>query len=206
MDNRSINSKKFLSPIEDRFVLNRIKDDWTRNGIMLKLLRSCGMRAGELLSLRVCDLNQFEKSILVHASKGSNDRELPLDPDLFEHLTNYISSTKRGEYERIFDIGYDQLGIIWRGYRPIGSGKPLHSLRHTLALEVYRRTKDILLVKTILGHKSIQTTMIYQEFCHTQPEIRRALLADSNHGAEPERALASDDNLLRFRNSETGHG
>jgi len=38
-----------------------------------------------------------------------------------------------------------------------------HSLRHTFAMRVYARTKDLLLVKKLLGHRSINSTLVYAE-------------------------------------------
>lgn len=172
MQTSSLNSSKFLSPEEDQALLNRLKGDTSRNALMISLLRICGMRAGELLSLRLCDLNPFEKTIRITASKGSKDRELPLPDDVFARLMRYAVLERRADYEMIFNIKYNMLGEIWRGIRPIGCGKKLHALRHTKAIRIYEQTKDLLLVKSQLGHKSVQTTMIYQDFAYTKEAFK----------------------------------
>ena len=43
------------------------------------------------------------------------------------------------------------------------SGKSVHALRHSYAVELYRSTKDLRLVQKLLGHVSIQTTTIYAD-------------------------------------------
>src|SRR4030065_682518 len=40
---------------------------------------------------------------------------------------------------------------------------PLRNLRHYFATRTYDRTKDILLVKQLLGHKKLETTMFYTQ-------------------------------------------
>jgi integrase/recombinase XerD len=42
-------------------------------------------------------------------------------------------------------------------------GKSVHSLRHSFAVEVYKAEKDLLAVKKLLGHSSVQTTEIYAQ-------------------------------------------
>ena len=202
-----LDSSKVLTDAEDQALLNMLNRSTCRDSLMLRLLRDYGMRCGELLSLRSCDINPIDKTITIHGSKGSRDREFPLPDDLFERLMAQvrINLIKNNHgYDKVFPITYRRLCDIWAFWRPAKKG--LHSLRHRAAVRLYRQTKDIQFVQRVLGHKFLITTLIYQEFVYTQDEFRKVFLADSNHGTEPGRALASDDNLLRFRNSETGHG
>jgi site-specific recombinase XerC len=48
-----------------------------------------------------------------------------------------------------------------------------HSLRHTFATELYRRTRDVALVQAALGHASIASTMVYAR-CDQQ-SVREAI-------------------------------
>lgn len=200
MQDNTLTTNKFLSESEDQAFLNRLNSMPCRNGLMLTLLRYLGCRAGELLSLRICDLNPFEKSVRITASKGSKNREIPLPQALYDRLDAYAKSTQRSDYQLIFVLSYNQLGEIWRSVRPIGCGKKLHSLRHTRAIELYRSTKDILLVKAWLGHKSLQTTMIYQEFDYTQSAFRLGASVGIIRETAPLRALQPDDNPQQRRN------
>lgn len=169
----SLNSSKFLSKEEDARLLSLLHRHENRDTLMLLLLRRYGMRAGELLSLRVKDLNSATKTMMVPGSKGSNPREFPLSDELWARLSaqarHFISDT-----DRVFLISYIRLHQIWGEYRPVK--KHLHSLRHTLGIEMYQKTKDIRLVQKILGHRSISNTMIYLDFAYTQDEFRKALV------------------------------
>jgi integrase/recombinase XerC len=108
---------------------------------------------------------------LIRGLKNSNDREIPLNSRFFEELQRYsqgLSGT------RLFDIGYQRLYQIWELYRPIP--KKFHSLRHTFAIELYQKTKDLRLVQVALGHRNITNTMIYADYVYSQQELRRLIL------------------------------
>ena len=129
------------------------------------------MRASELLALRNCDFDRVGRSLYLSGLKSSNDREVPLNDDFYFRLEQACEDL--GEDDRIFPISYNRLGEIWRHYRPCK--KVLHSLRHTLAIEVYLKTRDIRIVQQILGHKSITSTMVYQDFVYGQQALESAL-------------------------------
>ncbi len=171
--NKALNSNKFLTADEDQRLLNRLKSEHSRDSLMLLLLRTCGMRSSELRSLRFRDLNRSTKTIFITASKGSDNRELPPPEYVWERLVQYVEATPSDITGLIFPICRSRLTEIWRGYRPIGCGKGLHSLRHTFAIEAYQNTKDILLVKQFLGHRSIVSTMVYEAFLYSNEEFKR---------------------------------
>jgi integrase len=75
---------------------------------------------------------------------------------------------------RIFPISYQRLYQIWDHWKPCK--KKLHSLRHTFAIELYRRTRDLRLVQMALGHKSINNTMVYADYIYTQEELKKLLI------------------------------
>lgn len=131
------------------------------------------MRQSELLLLCPCDLNLETKSMKVHGLKGSNSRELPMTDELFERLKEQADLCATDEM-RIFPISRHMVQNIWRFWRPVK--KPLHALRHTFAIEMYKKTQDIHLVKNLLGHRSIANTMIYLDFVQKQDEFRKALV------------------------------
>lgn len=171
MHNHVLHSGKFLTAAEDQAFLNRVTKDNSRNALMLLILRTCGLRGIELRSLRVLDLHPSTRSIYVRAAKGSNNRELKLPEYVFNRLISHVNLMPRNADDLVFPVSKQWLGEIWRGFRPIGCGKGSHSLRHTFALEAYRTTKDIHFVKNLLGHKSINSTMIYLEFANTADQM-----------------------------------
>lgn len=168
----SLSPQKFLSESEDQNLIALLQGDESRDALMLSLLRFCGMRATELLKLRGCDLLHANGSIWVRGLKSSNSRELPVKRDLFERLMREAQGL--GPEDLVFGIGYNRLMQIWHFYRP--AKKPLHSLRHTLARQAYLRTRDVKLVQQVLGHKCINSTMVYQDFLCDRSQLRKALL------------------------------
>lgn len=168
-----LTSKKFLLPAEYLHlarVLKRMPHDH-RDRILIHTGLETGARAGELLGIRKTDLIGTTKSVLIRGLKGSSDREIPLRPTLFQYLKRHADAQ---EGELVFDIGYHRLRQVWEFYRPVK--KPLHSMRHTFAIRLYHRSKDLRLVQHALGHRSITNTMIYAKYHYTQNELRRVLL------------------------------
>jgi integrase len=170
----SLNKNKYLLPDELRHleeILERNIDKDPRNCLALLLALKTGGRAQEILNLKKSSLNTFEKSVLIQGIKGSNDREIPLHPQLFKRLMSYVSSV---EGETLFPITYNRFRQIWDLYRPVQ--KKLHSLRHTFAIQLYKKTKDIRLVQVALGHRNVMNTMIYADYVYSQTELRRLIL------------------------------
>jgi integrase/recombinase XerC len=131
-----------------------------------------GGRASELLGLRHVDLNTYDSSVFIRGIKGSNDREIPLPAKLFEKLQAYAATVPSSS--NLFPIGYHRLRQIWDWYRPVP--KKFHSLRHTFAIRLYKKTKDIRLVQVALGHRNITNTMIYADYHYSQEELRKLIL------------------------------
>lgn len=170
----SLNKNKYLLPPEVqrlRQLLEDYQDRDPRNCFLLSLGLRTGGRARELLLLQKQDLNPYDQSVYVRGLKGSNDREIPLEGRFFEALMRFAAKT---EGPRLFPIGYHRLHQIWELYRPIP--KKFHSLRHTFAIELYQKTKDLRLVQVALGHRNITNTMIYADYVYSQQELRKLIL------------------------------
>lgn len=170
----ALNKNKYLlDPEVDRLnkILETYKNDDYRNCTLLWTLLHTGGRAQEVLNLQKSDLNRHEETVLITGLKGSNDRELPVPPWLFKRL-NSISENAEGNL--LFDITYNRLRQIWDHYRPIN--KKMHSLRHTFAIRLYKKTRDLRLVQVALGHRNIMNTMVYADYVYSQQELRRLIL------------------------------
>lgn len=141
---------KFLTPAELDKIYSFTSDD--------KLLAT--FRVFESLGLRLNELKYAELEgdfVKVYAvnSKGRRDRIIPLPESIREdfsiatqepYLTDYVSKS------------FTKLA------RKAGIKRTFHSLRHTFALRTLVQTKDLNLVKELLGHSQISTTMIYTKF------------------------------------------
>lgn len=178
----AMNKTKYLLEPEMRILqatLERHKDADTRNCTVLWLLLHTGARATEVLNVTAGDINHTERSVLLRGIKGSNDREIPLPLWLYRRVvdlgSNFEPSNEGVKIEqRLFPISYSRLKQIWDLYRPVP--KKLHATRHTFAIRLYEKTKDIRLVQSALGHRSISNTMVYADYLYTQQEMRRLIL------------------------------
>lgn len=173
----ALNKNKYLlDPEVERLeaLLARAESLESRNVLLIWLALKTGARATELLGLRKVDLNPYDKTLFIRGIKGSNDRELPLAPWLFERVREYTDRQVEGASGDLFPIGYHRLRQVWDWYRP--SGKKFHALRHTFAIRLYRKTKDLRLVQVALGHRNITNTMIYADYVYSQQELRKLIL------------------------------
>lgn len=176
----ALNRTKYL--LDDEYhrlvqILSSFEIKDPRNVDLLELALSTGARASELLALSYADLNSNDSSVYIHGSKGSNDRELPIKDSLFRRLNSHRKETISDggvSNVKIFDISYSRLRQIWELYRPVP--KKFHSLRHTFAIRLYKKAKDIRLVQYALGHRNINNTMIYAEYVYSQEELRKLIL------------------------------
>lgn len=170
----ALNKNKYLLPDEVLRLEKLLKENFEkdpRNCFVLTLALKTGARAQEVLNLKKTSLSLHEETVFIEGLKGSNDREIPLMPALFKKLHSYSQSVP-GEF--LFPISYNRLRQIWDLYRP--APKTFHSLRHTFAIQLYKKTKDIRLVQVALGHRNVMNTMIYADYAYSQTELRKLIL------------------------------
>jgi integrase len=163
-----ITEEKFLSAKEVTELTEnlRVKD---RNSLILRLLLETGARPSELLEVTMDDIDVASQTILIRGKKNSRDRRLPLTPNTSMLLLSYINHYEPDH--QLFSIETSRLRQIWYDYRPQGSKKSLKSLRHTFAIQLYERTKDIRLVQMALGHRSIENTMVYASYIYSKEQL-----------------------------------
>ncbi len=157
-----------------RSTLARFRLTDPRDVLMFDVLLATGARASEMLALRPCDLDSSARMVFLTGLKGSNDRSIPLNRELFTRLVQHASSLH--PTERLFKISYSRLQQLWALYRPVP--KKLHSLRHTFAIALYRRTLDLQVVQHALGHRSLTSTSIYLQYRHSPTELRQMMGID----------------------------
>jgi integrase/recombinase XerD len=165
---KSITPDKHLTAEEVRQLEAILATAPDRDRILFSLLLYTGARASELLNVTKADISLAAKSITIRGLKGSRDRELPLPVKLLEETLALCS-----DRERPFPISYDRLHDLWQYYRPVK--KKLHSLRHTRAIQLQNKTKDLKLVQFVLGHENIQNTMVYLNVAPEKGYLKRSL-------------------------------
>lgn len=149
-----------------------------RGPLMLMIGLECGLRASEITDLTVEDFNFDERTLFIRSKKGCNARELPIRTRRTNELKRWLLTQYGAKELRfvnpvfpIFPITYTTLHRAWDLYRP--APKKLHSLRHTFAIGLYSKTKDIRVVQLALGHRSVVTTMIYLDFHYSHVGLRQ---------------------------------
>jgi len=134
--------------------------------VIFRLLAETGAMPVELERIDVHrDINLEKGTFTIQGCKGHAGRVLKLKPSLTATLRMY--STK---YKRFPNA--ETIGRTWRKYRNRASEEimdpalrkiRLYDLRHYFGTMTYHKTKDILYVKQQMGHKKIETTMIYTQ-------------------------------------------
>lgn len=170
----ALNKNKYMLEPEFEHLerLIDLKHQPNRDKILLNLALRTGGRATELLNITKADLDEHNQSVFIHGLKGSSDREIPLPPVIFKAVWKLAQDMSQDE--KVFKIGYHRLREIWLFYRPVK--KKFHSLRHTFAIRLYQKHKDIRLVQVALGHRNVMNTMIYAEYTYSQQELKKLLL------------------------------
>lgn len=138
-----------------------------KTAALLQLLKETGMRLGEAHPLKWTDINFKSETVSVNnPEKNGNPRILSISTkclSMLERLPKHSdkvfgNSTKTCRFQ-IFKEQRERLARKLQN--PRLNRITFHTLRHWKATMEYHETKDILHVKEILGHKSIQSTMIY---------------------------------------------
>jgi len=80
---------------------------------IIMLMYSCGLRVGEVINLRVSDIDSKRMVIYIRNAKGGKDRQVPLHPILLEQLRGYYKEYKPKEFlfNGQFSLQYTETSI-----------------------------------------------------------------------------------------------
>lgn len=140
------------------------------------LLYGCGLRISEVCTLRIQDIDSSNQRIKVVQGKGGKDRFTLLPPTLLEQLrAYYVAAGSPKEYlftskqtQRALHVRSMQL-VVNKAMEKAGftAGKfTAHTLRHSFATHLLNQGNNIHVIKTLLGHSKLETTMIYLHLQH----------------------------------------
>jgi site-specific recombinase XerD len=166
-----------ISPDETRRLLAVASSLKVR--VLLSLGYGCGLRAGEVVRLKVKHIDSAQKIIRIEQSKGRKDRNVMLSPEMLDLLrqwwkarpSRYDAGTPLQErwlfpsrktagkpmttrqLSRLFHEAAEAAGIK--------KSVTLHVLRHSFATHLLERGTDIRIIQALLGHDKLDTTARY---------------------------------------------
>lgn len=161
-------------------VLAAVHQDATAKGIrdcaILMLLSRYGLRAGEIVALRLDDIDWRREVIRVHHAKTGSTSYLPLLPEVGNAILKYLQKARpKTSFRQIFIRNHapyrpllrggglysivrrrlDAAGVITSGRRGP------HAFRHTQAVSMLRARVPLKEIGDVLGHRSVASTMTY---------------------------------------------
>ena len=169
-----------ISPDEARRLLAGA--DSLRTRVLLSLAYGCGLRASEVVRLKVKHIDSAQKIIRIEQGKGRKDRNVMLSPELLDLWRQWwrecpsrhdagtaleerwlFPSRKSGQgaskpmttrqLTRLFHEAADAAGIR--------KNITLHVLRHSFATHLLERGTDIRIIQALLGHAKLDATARY---------------------------------------------
>jgi integrase/recombinase XerD len=135
---------------------------------MIVLTYSCGLRSGELLNLKIEDIDSERMVVHIKGGKGRKDRIVPLPQSGLKLLRNYFRNYRpkiflfngktslqysKSSFQSVLKKGLLNARIIKKC--------TLHTLRHSYATHLLENGVNLRYIQEILGHSSPKTTQIY---------------------------------------------
>src|ERR1035441_2912509 len=165
-----------MSPDETRRLLAVASSLKVR--VLLSLGYGCGLRAGEVVRLKVKHIDRAQKIIRIEQSKGRKDRHVMLSPETLDLLRQWWKArppaydARTPAEERWLFPGRKpgkpmttrQLGRLFHEAADAAGIKKsvtLHALRHSFATHLLDDETDIRVIQALLGHDKLDTTARY---------------------------------------------
>lgn len=151
---------------------------------LIRVFKSTGIRRNQLLHIRICDINEKNKTILLQeqGSKTYLEREIPILPGLFNELLDLkkslalkrihpekqlfnIYNFKNNRSKKYKEMDFNRIDSFFQQLSKACQNRITpHRFRHTLATQLMREPdRNLTIVKELLGHSSISTTIQYIE-------------------------------------------
>jgi integrase/recombinase XerD len=150
-------------------------NDGYRNRIMLEILYDTGIRAAEMAAIKTRDLDLTNGYLTVRSGKGDKDRVVPINSRVCELIQQYLLMIRpcmvKGKDDGYLVLNKDGNGMtphaVWaivkRCTKLSGLKKNIttHTFRHTCATHMLKNGAPIRHIQELLGHESLESTMIY---------------------------------------------
>lgn len=139
-----------------------------KHNTMLKLCYGMGLRVSEIINLKITDIDSKNMQVFIERAKGKKDRYVNLPESSLEQLRTYFKEYKpkkylfEGQYgEKYSTRSAQQVFKAAMKRANINKEVGIHSLRHSFATHLLENGTDISFIQQLLGHNSINTTLIY---------------------------------------------
>jgi integrase len=140
-----------------------------KTATLLQLLKETGMRIGEAWKLHWTEIDFVSNIIRVTPEKGSNPRVFKVSNKLMSMLkalqehssSNRVFQKSLRSQARLFHKQRRKIALKLQNPRILSIS--FHTFRHWKATMEYHKTKDILHVMKVLGHKNINNTLVYTQ-------------------------------------------
>jgi integrase/recombinase XerD len=145
----------------------------SRDYAVLVLLAYCGLRASEVVRLRLDDIDWSRDKIHLHRRKGDTVDALPLAPLVGEALIGYLRRRPSDLHPQVFlkvlapvgPLSSPSVAWIARKYLLLAGAKlprlGSHTFRHSFAVRLLRQGFPLKTIGDVLGHQNPQSTFIY---------------------------------------------
>ncbi len=153
-----------------------------RDRALIKVLLTTGVRRSEAINLDWEDIDFKEKTLTVRQGKGGKDRVIPLRDETLDDLWDYLQSRLPLTDRAVFfsrqrnRVSKDSISrTVSRYVRAAGISKKVtaHTFRHFFASHLLRQGVDVAVLKDLMGHRDISTTMKYT---HSSNSLRRSAI------------------------------
>jgi site-specific recombinase XerD len=156
----------------------RTSPEGKRNYAMTLCMLDLGLRGGEVIGLRLEDIDWQAHRLNIRFTKTGRGRQLPLPDQVLEALRDYVKTARPqdGSFDQVFVRHPHRSGyplsrsalkeMVHRAYHhcgfpPAWSGP--HRLRHTFASRLHQRGVDMKPIADLLGHRRLDSTNIYTQ-------------------------------------------
>jgi integrase/recombinase XerD len=140
-----------------------------KHRLLLMMVYSAGLRVGEVVQLRLEDVDGDRGLLHIRSGKGKKDRYTLLSAGIVETIREYLRGYSPREWlfegeiprhrysvrsaQRVFELAVENAGIR--------KSVSIHSLRHAFATHLLEQGTDLRVIQQLLGHSSVRTTEIY---------------------------------------------
>lgn len=146
-----------------------------KHRILFTLIYSAGLRIAEVTSLRQADIDFDRMQIHIRRGKGNKDRYVPLSTMMARGLQKYYAAEQPVNWVfngKSYGSPLSKRAVQWamrRAVKESGIIKKVttHTLRHSYATHLLEDGLDIVTIQHLLGHETIQTTMVYLHVAQT---------------------------------------